>query len=175
MSEIETKEKLERLEAYKEAFWPECCDYDISASVALVEKALPRLGRHWSLEDIESKLADDYLELGRFEDSLKIYLNWLRYAPAPVALIGEGGTPHSAQDSRIYEIVKKGLLKILHEVEVSGIVFEDIGDMFLGRTSPSFYGKLYLALARCYEEKGETKEAKEAHDKAMKYFGKPGE
>jgi tetratricopeptide (TPR) repeat protein len=144
---------------------------ELADSVALVEAALPRLGSNWCREDIESELADDYLELGRFEDALKIYLNWLNHTNHSVALTGDDSASHSARDLRIFEIVKKGLLELLDAVELTQLMQEDDGDLFANRINPSFYGKIYLALARCYEEKGEAKEAKIAHDKAMEYFG----
>jgi tetratricopeptide (TPR) repeat protein len=61
------------------------------ASVALVEKALPRLGSEWNRKEVEDGLADDYLGLGRFEDALRLYLKCIKEACPSVGLTGDLG------------------------------------------------------------------------------------
>jgi TPR repeat protein len=138
---------------------------ELAASVELVEKALPRLGNQWNRRQIEEGLFQDYLDLGRFEDALKICLHWLNEATPSVGLTGDISAPHSRYDSHTYEKVQKSLSRLLSSIRQAAPSKQS-------EVSASFYGKLNLALSRCYEEMGDSVKAERAHNDAMRHFGK---
>ena len=148
---------------------------ELTASVAMAEKAIPRLGSHRPRDEIEEDLAGDYLVLGRFENALKIYLRPLESAVPTVGLTGRSDASHSPRDERIYDRVAAALLRTLDAIRATRSGCQDTAELFGNHINRATLGKIYLALSRCYEETGEAEAAERARSDAMRYFCKEEE
>jgi tetratricopeptide (TPR) repeat protein len=114
----------------------------------------------------------DSVQAKHMEDALRIYLGWLGQASPSVGLTGRKEAVHLRRDSYLYDVVRAGLLRVLDCARKSLLADGNRPVASGQELSLESFGKLHLALSRCYEETGEPEQAERAYAKAMEYFGR---
>lgn len=145
---------------------------DAAEGLSLMEQVLPRLGSDQNVLELQLSLADHYLNAGRFESALKIFLqragNSIPCARRAELLRKASRCYHGL---RQYDKAIGSLIEILTFVRETGPTDDPLAQSAI-ITDPHFYEDVYSALAQNYEAKGDLSCARGALKKEAKYHCK---